>query len=270
MTAGVTGFCRFARGSIIGFCVILSCSSPSGPQVFIDPHRYQGLPSIPDALLALSDQHLQEASSPRQIEHALAALELALQKAPPSPFEALWRLARACFFMADRLENREQWLRYARQGRHYAEQALLRNAGRVEPHYYLALNMAKVAEATHALRLIKPMMAEAEIAVKIDRTYDNAGALRFMGKVYITAPAWPVSIGSPEKAVELLEQAVSISPVPLNRLFLGEAYYHDEHYEKAEEQLHRALKEAKGKKLDKRWLQEAEDYLRRLSTALRK
>jgi tetratricopeptide (TPR) repeat protein len=164
--------------------------------------------------------------------------------------------------MTEQLANKQQRLAYAQTGREYAERARAVQPGRVEPHYYLALNTAKVAEAGNKLTLIKPMIAIAEAAARIDPRYDEAGAYRFIGKVYLTAPAWPVSVGSPEKAIEFLERAVSISPIAINRLFLGEAYFHDESYAKAKLHIGAALRD--GAKLDPRWRQEGESYLRRI------
>jgi tetratricopeptide (TPR) repeat protein len=125
--------------------------------------------------------------------------------------------------------------------------------------------MAKVAETTSNVRLVKAMVEPAERAEKIEAKYDDAGPLRFLGKVYLTAPAWPVSVGNPDKAIEMLERAVKLASVPLNRIFLGQAYYHDEEYELAEKQLRRALVDGRAKRLTERWRKEAREYLNRIA-----
>ena len=79
--------------------------------------------------------------------------------------------------------------------------------------------------------------------------------------LYLTAPPWPVSVGSPQKAIQLLLRAVSIAPRPLTRVFLGEAYFEDEQYKRAIEQLERALEQRDA--LTERWRKEAERYLKR-------
>ena len=174
------------------------------------------------------------------------------------------RAARACFLVTEYLQgSKEQSLAYADHGRRFGELAVKEQPHRVEGHYFLALTSSKVAEAKNNLRLIKPAMAAAELAAKISPAYDDAGPLRFLGKVYLTAPAWPVSIGSPDRAVESLERAVKLAPAPLNRLFLGQAYFHEEEYAKARAALEQALREGQGK-LHPRWRKEAEDYLQRL------
>ena len=231
----------------------------------MDPARYNGLPADPDTLVKLSDKILRESPLTfKRADHALAALEKALKNASARRFEIYWKLARACFMLTEILPEKHQRWTYGRQGRDYAGWAASLKPRRVEPHYYRALNIAKVAEATADRSLIKAMVAEAEIAARFDVRFDEAGPLRFLGKVYITAPAWPVSIGSSEKALEYLERAVSLAPTPLNRLFLGEAYYHEEEYDKARRTLQKALQDGKSGGLDLRWQQEGAEYLKRI------
>jgi tetratricopeptide (TPR) repeat protein len=253
---------------LLGIIVLCSaCPAATGPKYLEDPARYQGLPDDPPALLSLAQQlAAQGPTTPKQIDRLLAALERLLHQQPDRPFETLWRLSQACFYMTEVLTNRDQRKTYAEKGSTYAEAALVKNPKRVEPHYYHALNVAKIAEATRNLDLIKEMIKEGTEAARLDPGFDQAGPHRFLGKVYLSAPAWPVSVGSSEKAVEALERAVQISPWPLNRIFLGQAYYHDDEPEKALEQLTRALQDAKSKtiKLDPRWEKEAQDYLHRL------
>jgi tetratricopeptide (TPR) repeat protein len=142
-----------------------------------------------------------------------------------------------------------------------AREAMKIDDKRVEPHYYLALNMAQVADATSTRSMVKPMVAAAERAAEIDAAYDQAGPLLFLGKVHLTAPAWPISVGNVEKAIAYLERAVAISPRPIARLFLGQAYYEDDREAEAKTQLRRALQEAKAGDIEPRFRKEAEETL---------
>ena len=241
----------------------LGCPPKRGSFV-ADPDRVKGLPSDVHEQIKLADAIVaQRPRTAREVDRALAALELALDNKPPSRFEVLWRAARACYLMSDALEKKEERVKYADRGRDYATEAVKLEAKRVEGHYYLAVSLGRKAEALGKLKEVKPILDAAQIAAKIDPKYDNGGVLCLMGKIYIMAPAWPVSAGSPEKAIEVLERAMKLAPTPLARLFLGEAYFHDEQYPKAKEHVERALRE--GKDLDARWRKEAEDYLRRIA-----
>ncbi len=240
----------------------------TGPQYIGDPHRAEGLPTDPMALVALADLLVeQKPATLKNIDRSLAALEQALDQGHSEPLQVLWRLSRSCLCMTELLDKKNQVMAFGQRGVKYAEAALDISVDHVEPHYYKALNMAKMVEITRELSDIKLMLKSAEVAAKINPSYDNAGALSFMGKVYISAPKWPISVGAPDKGVELLERAVSIAPTPMNRLFLGQACFHDDEYSLAKEHLLRALKEGEGKVLGKRWkieVKEAQKLLERI------
>jgi len=259
-----------ARHLLVFLLSFLAACPTSGPRYVPDLDRSKGLPDSPTKLMdlanRLTDVSLAELPPPlAHTDRAVAALEKALAVAPQLSFEIQWRLARACFLMTEGLGDKSQGHAYAVRGVEYARHARSLNDKRVEPHYFLALNMAKVAEATSDVHLIRAMVEPARQAAAINRAYDSAGPLRFLGKVYPSAPAWPVSVGNPEKAIETLELAVKVAPVPLNRVFLGEAYYHDEEYEAAERQLRLALRDPRASKLDAQWKKEAQDYLGRIA-----
>jgi tetratricopeptide (TPR) repeat protein len=250
---------------LLGGCPPPAFHGAIDPKLVVDSARDKDLPQRAEALRELADKIVQsKPTSAAPYDRALAALELALA-GHADDYELLWRAARACFLVTEYVQDKEQNFAYAEGGRKYGERAVAEQPKRVEGYYYLALDTAKVAESKNKLRLLKPAMAAAETAAKIDPSFDEAGPLRFMGKVYLTAPAWPVSIGAPEKALEVLEKAVTLSPAPLNRLFLGQAYFHEEEYDKARTTLEQALRDGR-EVLGQRWRQEGEDYLRRLKT----
>lgn len=241
---------------------------PPRPQTFAPKsERRAGLPETVEELVELADRiHAERPVDPHRADRALAALELARDKGAAEPYEVLWRLSRAGFVMVELL-GPSLGKKYAEAGRAYGLEALGHEEARVEGHYYLALSTAKVAEATSDVDMLEPMMAIARRAADLDPAFDDAGPLRLMGKTYLVAPEWPTSVGDRDEAVEVLKRAVSLAPTPLNRLFLGEAFYHAEEFDKAEAQLRRALKDGRGGALAERWIDEAGDYLRRMGVA---
>jgi tetratricopeptide (TPR) repeat protein len=257
---------------VLGLLLGLPGCPFSGTPVFIaDTDRTKGLPSDPIELVRVADailegKHSEKAPELRKTDRGLAALELALKRGHPDQFQIQWKLARACFMMTESVANESQRHVYARRGVEHAQQALQRDAKQVQGHYYQALNTAKVAEVTSNVKLIASVVKQAQRAAAIDERFDDAGPLRILGKIYITAPTWPVSVGSPEKAVEVLKRAVTIAPVPLNRVFLAEAYFHDEEHEKAELILREALQDSRVNQMDERWRKEAEEFLKRIGT----
>lgn len=248
---------------VAGLCIV-ACTPK---QVAYDPppDRLEGLPDDAPALLALSDQiAASHPRTPAEADRGLAAAEKALSVGTDAPYEALWRMSRDAQTMADLITVNSQKEAYAKKGRSYGEQATERDGSRVEGWYYAAVNTAREAEATSQTGPLGRVVELAETAIAIDPTYDDAAPLRLLGKVRMVAPEWPTSVGDRDQAVDLLKRAVGISATPLNRLFLGQALYHAEDHAGAVAQLKRALKDGEAGGLEKRWIDEAKDYLRRL------
>lgn len=137
-------------------------------------------------------------------------------------------LARASSDLADVATNDTQRAEIARHGIAVCRQWLVREPDSAAGHYYLAMNLGKLAQAEApsfaAYRLVYEVEAEFKTAAKLDVKYDYAGPARTLGLLYFRAPGWPLSIGSKSKAREWLERAASIAPVyPPNQLNLAEA-----------------------------------------------
>lgn len=226
------------------------------------PDRMTGLPTTVEALIALADEQVgQPTLTADGIDRGLAALERAAGMGGAPPFAVHWRLARGYFLLTEQVSLSGAGEGYARKGMSHGELAVTQDGERVEGHYYLALNMVKTVEASSEVEKLKPMMKVARRAADIDPAYDSAGPLRLIGKVYMVAPEWPTSVGDRDEAVDTLKKAVSLAPTPMNRLFLGQAFYHVDDFDKATVHIRRALK---APDLEKRWRDEGKDYLMRM------
>jgi len=225
------------------------------------------LPSDLFALHAIADEDLQNTLPlPSALKRADMALEKAVGMEATVGFETLWRLSRLNFCKSNMSKSKDERRDLAQKGAVFAAQAHELEPKRVEAHYFSALNLALVAEATADKNRVKAMMDAGKRAADIDPGFDDAGPLRFLGKVYITAPGWPTSVGSTEKGVETLERAVAIAPSFLNRLFLAEAYYHDEQTERALELFRKLQNSHDLPAVPARWQEELENYVRLLDS----
>lgn len=259
----------FSRSACVAVLVALVGEGACGGAQMVtwvpSPDRAQGLPATVEALLALSDEQIsQRPVSVDRVDRGLAALEAATSLAIDSPFELHWRLARAYFLVAEQLPLKGPGQGYTALGVTHGGQAVAFAADRVEGHYYLALNMAKTVEANADIEKLKPMLKVAKRAVTIDPAFDAAGPLRLVGKVYMMAPEWPTSVGDRDEAVDVLKRAVKLAPTSMNRLFLGEALYHIDEFDKAIAHLRRALKTGGADGLEERWRDEGKGYLMRM------
>lgn len=157
---------------------------------------------------------------------------------------ALAELARLCFMLGEFGEKSDS-KQYFEKGRHYAEYLSRKEPTRVEGHYWLAMNLAGLAQiggAGRALRLIPVIVDKLEVAMAIDETYDQAGPHRVLGRIQCEAPAWPLSEGKIDQSLANLRAAVEIAPEnSTNHLFLAETLYQLGKTEEACRELERVL-----------------------------
>jgi tetratricopeptide (TPR) repeat protein len=159
----------------------------------------------------------------------VAAEEKTLPRAGEARLQKLIKLSRLCFILGDlgtKAEDKGIRRKYFDKGRYYAELLAQSEPQRVEGHYWLALNLAGLAEvggAGTALRLLPAIVEELKIARSIDEAYDQAGPDRILGRLYCLAPAWPLSVGDLHQSLQVLRAAVKIAPNnSTNHLFLAE------------------------------------------------
>ena len=137
-------------------------------------------------------------------------------------------LVRASFDLADLATNDTQRAEIAGRGIAACRAWLAREPQAAAAHYYLAMNLGKLAEAEApslgAYKLVHEVEREFTTAAALDVTFDFAGPARNLGELYFQAPGWPLSIGSNRKALEWFERAVKLVPdYPENLLNLAEA-----------------------------------------------
>ena len=134
-----------------------------------------------------------------------------------------WKLARACYDLAEYAANDDQRARIAQQGITTCRDALTLDPANAKILYYLAMNLGQLArtKSLGALRIVKEMEELFEKARVLDESLDHAGPDRCLGLLYQEAPGWPTSIGNRKKAVVHFRRAAQLAPgYPENRLLL--------------------------------------------------
>jgi tetratricopeptide (TPR) repeat protein len=170
-------------------------------------------------------------STPAETTNAVARAQKAFRdaqsrfRANTNDVTASWTFARACFDLAEFAAENRQRAGLAETGIRICRQTIARNAGVVQLHYYLGMNLGQLARTRTlgALRLVDQMEAEFLRARALDEKFDFAGPHRNLGLLYLEAPSFG-SIGSRSKARHHLRRAVELAPdYPGNRLNLIEA-----------------------------------------------
>jgi tetratricopeptide (TPR) repeat protein len=183
------------------------------------------------------------------MENALLALDKAV-KLDPHGYEAAWKAARACAWLAGDLfdDDKTKCAHFSGRGMEYAKAAVKDNPKGVEGHYYSGINggLQATTRLFVSAKFMVPSIRDSwKKAMEIDGTFDFGGPLRALGSLYAQAPPWPASIGDTEKGVELCKQAIKVAPdYPQNALLLGEALLADEKYEEAKQQYRKVLEAA--------------------------
>ncbi|OPX19890.1 MAG: hypothetical protein BZ151_06785 [Desulfobacca sp. 4484_104] len=169
-------------------------------------------------------KRLLECPTPPEVIRALNIYQEHLPEPGSERFPLLVGLARTSYIMGEVTDETKR-KDYFEKGRYYAEKLLQERPNSVEGHYWLALNLAGIAQMSWSdgLVLLPQILEELERAMALDSSYDQAGPHRVLGRIYYEAPDWPLSVGDPYKSLHHLKAATDLAPNnTTNHLFLAE------------------------------------------------
>jgi tetratricopeptide (TPR) repeat protein len=229
---------KFSRGLMILGCIAL---------ILLGATAGQGAGSGPlaeaDALLGSPTLDMSQATQ------ALSLYQGALATAAGPRISILAHLSQTCFVLGQMAPS-QQSLGYYQQGQSYAETLIREAPGRVEGHYWLAMNLCGQADVGGKLlghRLLPRILEELERSITLDAAYDQAGAHRVLGRIYYEAPGWPLSVGDLQKSLQNLQAAVRLAPnTSTNHLYLAETLIRLKDNPAAEQELRLVLKSTRG------------------------
>lgn len=163
--------------------------------------------------------------------HAQQILDAAQQRHETEPTNsvAAWQMARACFELVGVLTDPKEMEKIINEGIAACRQSVALAPTSAAGHYYLAITVGKLADLKRNLAayvMVKEVEREFHKARELDEHFCQAGPDRSLGRLYLEAPGWPLSVGSRSKARKHLERAAELAPdFPENRLLLAEAYW---------------------------------------------
>lgn len=172
------------------------------------------------------------------MKNALAMAEKAYGEKPG--FDAAWRAARACFWIADRTENKSVDAEYGGRGADWARKATKEAPNKVRGYYYLALNLGEYGKGIGILKaLFKGVGGDFEDAcnkaISINPKYDNGGIYRAFGRYYFKLPRPKYDS---EKSEAFYKKALAVNPnITRTYFYQAELYVKEELWGKAKSTL---------------------------------
>jgi tetratricopeptide (TPR) repeat protein len=158
-------------------------------------------------------------------DKALFAYEAILAKEPNS-VEALWKTARACFWIADHASDKKKKIADFEKGIAYVKRAVEIEPKSVEAHFWLAALWGSYGETKGVLKslsLLKPIRKELETVNRLNDRYQGGAGYRVLGIVDYKVPG--IAGGSKKRALEQLNKALTIDPSnPFNHYYAAEYF----------------------------------------------
>ena len=118
-------------------------------------------------------------------------------------YEAFWRLSRILYYIGEHTEKKKEKKSIFAQGVYYAERAIDLEPEKPDGHYWHGVNNGKYGETRGVLKslfLVKPIKQAMNKVIELDRSYEDGGPDRVMGRVYFKLPGF--AGGSKEKSLE--------------------------------------------------------------------
>lgn len=156
-------------------------------------------------------------------KEALALYRKALLEAD-NKYEAYWKVARMLYYVGAHTEDKKTKKSTFSQGVYHAEKAVALEAEKPDAYYWRGVNNGKYGETRGVLKslsLVKPIKADMNKVIELDRNYEDGGADRVLGRVFFKVPGF--AGGSKDKSLEHLQKSKEIGPDDaLTRVYLAE------------------------------------------------
>lgn len=177
------------------------------------------MPETPKEILKSADALYAEREESERVRRSLKLLSDC-----SGDYEALWRIARAHFFLGQEAEDKATARAHHLSGIDAGSLAVRASEGGVEGRFWLGVNLALLAQlekAFKALRLALRARQELKRAVSLDAGYHAAGPLRVLARLEAKLPR--IFGGNRKRALLHFEEAVRLAPAnTVTRLYFAE------------------------------------------------
>ena len=208
-------------------------------------------PQTADELVEQGDQLYQEM---KDLDTAKEAEQLYIKSLglTDNKYDVYWRLSRIMYYIGEHTESKKEKKGIFARGVYYAEKAVDLEPEKPDGHCWLGVNHGKVGETRGVLKslaLVKPIKNAMNKVIELERTYEEGGPDRVLGRVYYKLPGF--AGGSKKKSLEHLLMSKDYGPNDaVTRIYLAETYLALKDKEKAREELEYVM----DMESDDRWL----------------
>lgn len=197
-----------------------------------------GFPQSADELIAEADRlcsEMKDMTMAKEVESLLLRSIAMLD----NKYDAMWRMSRILYFIGEHTEKKKEKKSIFDRGVYYAEKAVELEPEKPDGHYWLGVNHGKVGETRGVLKslsLVKPIKNAMNKVIELDRSYEDGGPDRVLGRVFFKLPGF--AGGDKQKSLEHLLKSKEYGPEDaVTRVYLAETYLALKEKEKAREEL---------------------------------
>jgi len=192
----------------------------------------------PEDLISQADELYSEMKEMETAQEALAKYRTALQEAEDK-YEAYWKISRVHYYIGSRTDSKKEKKTIFAQGIYYAKKAIALEPEKPDGYYWLGVNYGVYGEARGVMKslfLVDDIKEAMNKVIELDRTYEDGGPDRVLGRVYFKVPG--IAGGSKKKSLEHLLKSTEIGAEdPLTRVYLADTYLALKEVEKARAEL---------------------------------
>ena len=139
-------------------------------------------------------------------------------------YDANWRISQVLYYIGLHTQEKKEKKDIFSEAVEYAQEAADIEPEKPEGHYWLGVNHGKVGEVRGVLKslfLVKPIKNAMNKVIELDRSYEDGGPDRVLGRVYFKLPG--LAGGSSTKSLEHLEKSKEYGPNdPVTLFYLAE------------------------------------------------
>ncbi len=154
-------------------------------------------------------------------------------------YDAYWRMSRILYYIGEHTQDKGERKTIFSRGVYYGQKATEKEPEKPDGYYWHGVNNGKYGETRGVLKslsLVKPIKNAMNKVIELDRSYEEGGADRVLGRVYFKLPGF--AGGSKEKSLEHLLKSLEYGPNDaVTRIYLAETYLDMKEKDKAKEQL---------------------------------